>query len=278
MTNNALIIYQASTGAIELPIDATSETIWATQKQIAEVFDVTPQNITQHLASIYSEGEMDETATCKESLQVRKEGDREIRRTVKLYDLDVIIAVGYRINSSRGTSFRKWATRTLRGYLTEGYAINPTRIEHNRTQFTKALEDLKLISTKTTMLDATGATDLALAFATTWFSLDAYDKSKLPVGGTIRQVLTLGANDLQTELAHLKAQLIREDEATELFATERDGGGLYALFNDIFQTFDGADVYPTVEEKAAHLLYFTVKNHVFVDGNMSSSRFLQHSF
>lgn len=143
-----LAIYQAADGAIELPVDTKSETIWASQKQIAEIFDVTSQNITIHLASIYKEGEMDEEATCKESLQVQKEGSREVKRTIKLYNLDAIIAVGYRISSSRGTAFRKWATRTLRTYISDGFVIDKKRVEHNLSQFTRALNDLKLQSSK----------------------------------------------------------------------------------------------------------------------------------
>ncbi|MCA9341730.1 virulence RhuM family protein, partial [Candidatus Saccharibacteria bacterium] len=144
--DNKLVIYQAADGAIELPVDAKLETIWATQKQIAEIFDVTPQNITIHLAGIYKEGEMDEESTCKESLQVQKEGSREVKRTVKLYNLDAIIAVGYRISSSRGTTFRKWATTTLKQYITSGFVIDKKRVEHNLSQFTRALNDLKLLS------------------------------------------------------------------------------------------------------------------------------------
>ena len=143
-----LAIYQGADGAIELPIDAKSETIWASQKQIADIFDVTPQNITIHLAGIYKEGEMIEDTTCKESFQVQKEGVRKVKRTVKLYNLDAIIAVGYRISSSKGTAFRKWATSTLKQYITTGFVIDKKRIEHNNNQFLRALNDLKLISVK----------------------------------------------------------------------------------------------------------------------------------
>lgn len=270
MADNSLIIYQASTGAIELPIDATSETIWATQKQIAEVFGVDVRTVNEHLRNIFNTEELNESAVIRKFRITASDGKAY---NTQHYNLDAIISVGYRINSKNATAFRKWATRTLQGFITDGYLINPARIEYNRSQFTKALEDLKLLSTTTPVLGTTETTDLALAFASTWFSLDAYDKSELPASGTTRQALTLGANDLQAELVHLKARLIRDDEATELFATERDEGGLHALFKDIFQTFDGADVYPTVEEKAAHLLYFTVKNHVFVDGNKRSGAY-----
>ena len=135
-----LAIYQGADGAIELPVDATNETIWATQAQIASVFDVTPQNITTHLGSIYNEGEMDESSTCKESLQVQTEGTRKVKRTVKYYNLDAIIAIGYRVGSGKGTQFRKWATKTLRSYITDGCLINLSRIQHNLTQFNQALD------------------------------------------------------------------------------------------------------------------------------------------
>lgn len=270
---NSLAIYQAANGAIELPVDATNETIWATQKQIADIFDVKPQNITIHIANIYEEDELVKNATCKESLQVQLEGDREVKRTVKQYNLDMIIAIGYRISSGKGTAFRKWATGTLRSYITDGFVINPTRIEHNRTQFTRALHDLKLLAQNTRQIGSSEATDLALAFASTWLSLDAYDKSELPDSGTIKQQLSIGSKDLHIELARLRTQLIASGEATELFGTEREKGGLDSLFHNVFQSFDGTDVYPTVEEKAAHLLYFTVKNHVFVDGNKRSGAY-----
>lgn len=272
-TVNKLVIYQAADGAIELPVDAKLETIWATQKQIAEIFDVTPQNITIHLAGIYKEGEMDEESTCKESLQVQKEGSREVKRTVKLYNLDAIIAVGYRISSSRGTTFRKWATKTLRAYISDGFVIDKKRVEHNLSQFTRALNDLKLLSENIEQVGSSEATDLALAFATTWLSLDAYDKSELPSSGTIKKAVDIGAGELEAELHKLRKALIAKGEATDIFATERTKGGLHALFGNVFQSFAGEDVYPTVEEKAAHLLYFVVKNHVFVDGNKRSGAY-----
>lgn len=273
-TNSSdIVIYQAADGAIELPVDATTETIWATQKQIADIFDVTPQNVTMHIKNIYFEQELVEDSTCKDSLQVQTEGSRDVSRTVQAYNLDIVIAVGYRISSGKGTAFRKWATSTLRHYITDGYAINAARIEHNRTQFVQALEDLKLLSSNVNTVGSTEATDLALAFASTWLSLDAYDKSELPASGTIKKHVEIGAQQLQAELGKLKVQLVQSGETTELFGAEREIGGLDSLFHNVFQSFDGEDVYPTLEEKAAHLLYFTVKNHVFVDGNKRSGAY-----
>ena len=273
MSDQKLAIYQSADGAIELPLDATAETIWATQKQIAEVFGVSSQNITMHLKSIYNDGEMSEVATCKESLQVQVEGKREVVRKVKYYNLDAIIAVGYRVSSRKGTDFRKWATKTLRSYIVDGYAINPVRIERNNSQFLKALDDMKLLATGIDEVGSSEVLDLAKAFAKTWLSLDAYDKSELPESGQIKKKIDIGSKDLQASLAGLKKQLIAVGEATELFGKERVSGGLDSLFSNVFQSFAGEDVYPTLEEKASHLLYFTVKNHVFIDGNKRSGAY-----
>lgn len=270
--DNSLALYQADNGAIELPVDAANETIWATQRQIAEIFGVNVPAVNKHIGNIVDEGELDSSTISKMEI-VQNEDGREVKRTVNHYNLDMIIAIGYRISSGKGTAFRKWATTTLRGYITDGYAINPARIEHNRSQFIRALENLKLLSSGATTVGSTEATDLALAFASTWLSLDAYDKSELPESGSIKRHVDIGAEQLQAELARLKTQLMQSGEATELFGAEREIGGLDSLFHNVFQSFAGVDAYPTLEEKAAHLLYFTVKNHVFVDGNKRSGAY-----
>jgi len=268
-----MVIYQAKNGAIELPVDASTETIWATQKQIAEVFGVDVRTVNEHLQNIFKIDELAKETTIRKIRIVQIEGSREVGREIEHYNLDAIISVGYRVNSKNATAFRKWATQTLRSYITDGYAINPARIEHNKSQFTKALNDLKLLSANVNKVGSSEVTDIALAFANTWFSLDAYDKSNLPTGGTLKKTIDISAKELQSALANLKGQLIKSKEATELFGTERDKGGLQSLYANVFQSFGGQDVYPTLEEKAAHLLYFTVKNHVFIDGNKRSGAY-----
>lgn len=273
MTLDNLAVYQADSGAIELPVDVKDETIWATQKQIAALFDVTPQNITMHLKAIYADGEMDRRSTCKESLQVQTEGGRRVERKIFVYNLDAMVAVGYRISSRRGTEFRKWATSTLRKYIVDGFVINPARIEHNKSQFLRAIEDMKLIASGTDAVGSTEFADLVSTFADTWFSLDAYDKDSLPMTGTQKQAVQVGVEGLTQELKELRKSLIAGGEATEIFGIEREKGGLSALFGNVFQSFNGEEVYPTLEEKAAHLLYFVVKNHVFLDGNKRSGAY-----
>lgn len=150
--SNNLVIYQAENGAIELPVDATNETSWATQKQIAEVFEIDRTRVTRHINNVLADGEVDPKSN------VRKTHFANSDRPVSLYSLDIILAVGYRTNSGNAINFRKWATKTLRSYITDGFVINPARIEYNRTQFTKALQDLRLLAAKT---DQVGSTEVA---------------------------------------------------------------------------------------------------------------------
>ena len=143
--NNRIVVYQAKNGAIELKGDFQRETIWASQAEMAKIFGVTPQNITLHLKRVFKDGELDEISTCKEYLQVQKEGKREIKRKIRVYNLDAIISVGYRVNSKTATEFRKWATKTLREHITKGYTINRQRIGKNYDAFMKAVSDIQTL-------------------------------------------------------------------------------------------------------------------------------------
>lgn len=220
-TEDKLVIYQAADGAIELPVDAKLETIWARQRQIAEVFGANVRTVSEHLGNIFDTEELDRGSTVRKFRIVRIEGEREVEREIDHYNLDAIISVGYRVNSKNATAFRKWATKTLRDYISDGFVIDKKRIEYNNAQFLRALSDLKLLSENVGQVGSSEATDLALAFATTWLSLDAYDKSALPSSGTIKKAVDI--------------------DATDIFATERTKGGLHALFGNVFQSFARTD-------------------------------------
>lgn len=267
MNSDKLAIFQAPSGAIELSIDAGAETIWATQAQMAFLFGIDQSGIARHVKNILDEDEVD----AKSNMQKVHIANSD--RPVTLYSLDIILAVGYRANSGNAIKFRKWATSTLRTYITEGFVINPARIERNKSHFLHAIEDMKLLAVDSDVVGSTEVADLASAFAGTWLSLDAYDKDDLPNSGHTKSDILVGAEDLSQELVNLRKKLIEGGEATEIFGIEREKGGLKALFGNVFQSFDGADVYPTIEEKAAHLLYFVAKNHVFLDGNKRSGAY-----
>ena len=146
MSKNAVIIYQSKSGGIDLKGDFKKETIWATQAQMAAIFDVNPQAVTKHLQSVYQEKELSKKATCSKMEQVRKEGSRTVKRSLEIYNLDVIISIGYRINSLAGTKFRQWATKTIREHITQGYTLNKKRVAQNLDQFLKAVIFFEKIS------------------------------------------------------------------------------------------------------------------------------------
>ena len=268
---NQIEIYKSARG-IDINIVIEDETVWATQKQMSEIFDTTPQNITLHLKKIYKEGEIEELSTCKEYLQVQTEGKRKVKRKQLLYNLDAILSVGYRVNSKRGTQFRQWATQRLKDYLVKGYAINQKRLEENKTHFLQTLEDLKLLAQNNTQIENKDILSLIQSFSGTFFALDSYDKNEFPTQGTHQEIQT-SAKELAKDLLQLKSELIKKGEATELFAQEKTKGNLEGIFGSVFQSVFEQDAYHTVEEKAAHLLYFIIKNHPFNDGNKRSAAF-----
>jgi hypothetical protein len=270
-----IVIYQSKSGAIELRTDLKAETFWATQAQMASVFGVNPQAITRHLKNIYGENELSKEATCSKMEQVQDEGGREVKRTVTAYNLDAIISVGYRINSAMATKFRQWATKTLRTHITDGFTINRKRLASNYDTFLKAVDEVKdLIPSGGQSQVGTGdALELVKLFASTWLSLSAYDREDLPKKGITKRQVRFTADQLQGALAQMKAELLGRGEATDLFGRERSADSVGGIVGTVFQTFGGKPLYATAEERAAHLLYFMVKNHPYADGNKRSGAF-----
>lgn len=269
----SIVIYQAKTGAIELRTDEKNETIWATQSEMAAVFGVNSQAVTKHLKNIYKEKELSKSATCSKMEQVRIEGGRKVKRSVEIYNLDAIISVGYRIGSKMGTKFRQWATKTLRQHIINGYTINKKRIAKNYKKFLKAVEQVKTLLPSGGTVGATDALELIKMFADTWFSLSAYDKENFPKTGTTKKEFQLTAQELTEALIDLKTELIKKSQATNLFGITTKEQSAEGILGNVLQSFGGKDLYSTMEEKAAHLLYFMVKNHPFVDGNKRSGAF-----
>lgn len=262
-----IIIYQAKSGAIELKGDFGRETVWATQAQIATAFDVDVRTINEHIKNIYKTDELRELATFRNFRIVQKEGKRQIERAVKHYNLDMILSVGYRVNSKKATQFRQWATRTLRTHIVDGYTINRARIGKNYDAFLKAVEDVRALLPATMQTDTGSILELVRLFADTWVSLDAYDREKLDLARPTKKKVVLTNAKLVEAVTILKTELIRKREATELFAQERSKQALEGIIGNVMQAIGGKDVYPSIEGKAVHLLYFIVKNHPFVDGN-----------
>ena len=271
--NNKIVIYQNSSGAIELKGDIKNETIWATQAQVSELFGVDRSVVTKHINNIYKEGELSEKSTSAKFALVQKEGEREVVRNIEHYNLDTIISVGYRVNSKTATEFRQWATKTLREHITKGYTINRKQISKNYDSFMKSVADIQALLPEHVVLDPKSILELIKEFASTWVSLDAYDKESLQTIGTTKKSIKLTGEELTLAIYNLKEELNRKGEGTDIFAQERVRGSVEGIVGNVMQSFGGKSLYETLEEKAAHLLYFMVKNHPFIDGNKRSGAF-----
>lgn len=270
---NKIVIYQNSSGAIELRGDIKNETIWANQAQIAEVFNIERSVVTKHIRNIYKDKELEESRTCAKIAQVQIEGNRRIVRNIEHYNLDAIISVGYRVNSKTATQFRQWATKTLREHITKGYTINRKQISKNYDSFMKTVSTIENLLPERANLDFKAVLGLIKEFASTWVSLDSYDREILEIKGITKKNIRLNADELYLAIDSLKNELIKKGDTTELFAQERQRGSIEGIIGNVMQSFGGKMLYETIEEKAANLLYFMVKNHPFVDGNKRSGAF-----
>ena len=266
MEESKIIIYQTEDGQTQIDVRLENETVWLTQAQMAELFEKTPQNITMHIRNAYNEGELDKEATCKEYLQVQTEGTRTVRRTQKFYDLDVIISVGYRVKSKRGTAFRIWARKILKDYLVKGYAVNERLRKEQIGELRqlvgmlgRTIQNQPLLSNDETNALFEVVTDYTYALDT----LDNYDYERLSIDKTTKEEPFHATYDNAMEAIN---GLREKFGGSVLFGNEKDDS-FKSSIGQIYQTFGGEELYPSVEEKAAMLLYLVTKNHSFSDGN-----------
>ncbi len=265
------VVYETPDGEVRVDVRFDRETVWLTQRQMADLFGRERSVIARHIGNIFKEGELRRDATCAKFAQVAPEGRRAVSREVDHYTLDVIISVGYRVKSLRGTQFRIWATRTLRDLLVRGYILNDRRLAERGLDETRETLDLLARTLRNrALVDDTGHTVLSLitSYADTWRLLHQYDEDQLapPPPPPPSPLRMLDHASTVTAIAALKRNLAKRGEASPLFGNPR-GDGLEAILGNIEQTMFGEPLYPGPEEKAAHLLYFVVKDHPFVDGN-----------
>ena len=271
-----LIIYQGKNGAIEFREDFNEDTIWGTQKQIAELFSVGVPAINKHLKNIFANKELKEKVVVSILEITTKHGavkGKTQTKRVKFYNLDAIISIGYRVNSKQATQFRVWATKILKQHLLDGYTINKKQVGKNYKKFMHAISDVRALLSKNNKTKTEDILDLINTFADTWFSLGAYDTDSFPKTGLTKKRIVFNANELSKGLQDLKQRLITKKQATNLFGQERNSDAIKGVIGNIFQSAFGKDVYPSSEEKASHLLYFIIKNHPFIDGNKRSGAF-----
>lgn len=269
-----LVIYQPDDES-EVSVRLEGNTLWLTQRQLSEVLETSTDNIGLHLKNIYASGELSETATTEDFSVVQQEGQRSVSRTIKHYNLDAIISVGYRVNSKRGTQFRQWATGVLRDHLMHGWTLDRARFEHNAAELEAALELVKKTAQSPDLIAETarGLVEIVSRYTQTFLLLQRYDEGLLTdPKGTAGGVMS-SLDDVRHAIASLKADLMSRNEASELFGLER-GDGLAAILGNLEQSVFGEPAYLTIERKAANLLYFVIKNHPLADGNKRTGAFL----
>ena len=270
-----LILYRTADDAVRVEVLYDSETFWLDQRRMAELFGVDVRTVSEHLRNVYDGGELAEEGTLRKVRTVRTEGHREVAREVSYYNLDAIISVGYRVNSRRGVRFRQWATQTLREHLVRGYTLNRQRFEQNAAELETALTLVRKAAAGEALTtdQGRGLVDIIARYTQTFLLLQRYDEGLLVEprgnpGGVLPAV-----DDARTAIARLKADLQARGDASDLFGREREDG-LAALLGNLDQSAFGEPAYPTIESKAAHLLYFVIKNHPFSDGNKRIGSFL----
>lgn len=261
-----VILYRSADGAVHLDVQLERETVWLNQRQMAELFDKNTDTIGLHVRNIYKEGELPRKGTTEESSVVQNEGGRKVCRQVSFYNLDVIISVGYRVKSRRGTQFRQWATRVLREHLVRGFTLNEKRLQEQEQKLddlrrTVGLLEQTLVHQAIGLDEAKGLLRVITDYAYALTTLDRFDHGTLAIEQTTRPAAYLMTYEVAIEIvAAMKTGF------GGLFGLEKDQGFKSAL-GAVYQTYGSEELYPSIEEKAANLLYFVVKNHAFSDGN-----------
>jgi prophage maintenance system killer protein len=262
-----IIIYQSSEKGIELQVRFEGETVWLNAHQIALLFGVNRPAIVKHINNIYNTSELERKSTCSILEQVAADG--KIRK-MNLYNLDMIISIGYRVNSKRATQFRIWATNVLRLYLVKGYAINQKRLLETKEKFKELQETISFLHKKSKheLLSGQGSEILNLlaSYSKTLTLLEQYDKEKLALIKKKKGKFVLDYKKARFVIDEARKALIIKKEASDLFGLE-NSDRFKGILGCIYQTFDGNELYPCLEEKAAHVLYLVIKDHPFVDGN-----------
>lgn len=264
--NNEIVIYQSEDGKTVLDVRLEDDTVWLSQQQMSELFQTDRTVIGRHIRNIYKDGELEEISTCAKNAQVRMEGNRMVTRSIPYYNLDMIISVGYRVNSIRGVKFRQWASSVLKQYLIKGYAVNESMRKKQVAELRQLVQMLGRTlrhSPDPLKEEQSALVDVVVDYTYALDTLDDYDYQRLGIKNTTAH----GAFRATYEGAMQEIRQLREKfGGSALFGNEKDDS-FRSSIGQIYQTFDGMELYPSVEEKAAMLLYLVVKNHSFSDGN-----------
>ena len=242
---------------LDVRADSENETVWLTQDEMARLFGVDRTRIVRHVNNIYKENELEIGSTCAENAQIQKEGDRLVKRSIRLYNLDMIISVGYRVKSKRGIAFRRWANKVLKDYLVQGYAINQKRIE----ALNKTIDIQTRMLSYSLNIDKEELGKVINEYTRALDLLDSYDHQTLAKPKGEKSAYVMSYKEARDIIDSMKL-----NEMSSVFGVEKEEGKLNGIIEQVYQNVFGQELYPSIEEKAAHLLYFLVKDHPFADG------------
>ena len=269
-----IVIYEDANGEIKLDVSLENDTLWLSQKQLEVLFDRDKSVISRHIKNIFKDEELDKNSVVAKNATTATDG--KIYQ-VEYYNLDMIISLGYRVNSKRATSFRVWATKILKDYIINGYSINNKRLQQKGLkELNETISLLKdtISNAQIELNEAKGLLDVILNYSRTWTLLQGYDEDTLKIDFVSKEAkFILDSDEAKNYIAQLKNELIKKGEATELFGREK-AGEFEGILRNIYQTFGGVDLLESVEEKAANLLYYIIKGHPFNDGNKRIGAFM----
>lgn len=272
-----IVIYKNAKEGAKVEVRLENETVWLPLNQIAKLFDTDKSGISRHVKNIYKSGELNPEATVAKIATVQKEGRREIKRLIEFYNLDLILSVGYRVNSKRATQFRIWANKILKQYLIRGYAVNEKRLLEAKERFANLQEVISFLKTKSEkelLKDQSGEIlSLLSSYSKTLSILDQYDKDAIKENKGKKSSFILEYEKCLEIIKQMRANFETKGEAGDLFGSER-GETFEGIIKGIYQTFENKELYQTIEDKSSHLLYFIIKDHPFSDGNKRIASFI----
>lgn len=278
-SNTEMVTFKSSYGEMEFQVilDGEQDTVWATEQQIMDLFGKARRTIGGHIKNIYDEGELDQNSTWQEYRQVQYEGNRKVERNIAVYNLDVIISVGYRVKSPVGIEFRKWATKKLKEYLIKGYSINTNLLKKQKRKLAELENHIDILNARAfeeQKVLTDGFLSIIYHYSKSFELLNKYDSNELSIEALHKDIIyVINYKDVKKAISDLKKELIKKGEASELFGNEKDDS-FEGILGSISQTVFGELAYPTIEEQAAQLLYSIIKGHAFSDGNKRIGSFI----
>lgn len=275
--NTDITLFTSEDGEVSLNVPLDKETVWLSLKQMSELFGRDKSVISRHIKKIFDSDELYKNQTVAYFATVQNEGSKTVERIIEYFNIDVVLSVGYRVNSKRGSEFRRWSNTILKNYILDGFALNHAQL--SKTGFKTLNQSIALV--KSILIDSDYKSDFGFSalsiiesYSKSWSTLLSFDENKLAPIDYIDKIADVDLKKINADIEQFKAELIKKGEAADLFGKYRSKIDIASVFESVHQTFDGIPLYSSLEERASHVLYFFIKNHIFFDGNKRIGSFI----